>query len=63
FSVVFAAVMFFGQSEGDPISMATRIVLGICIMLGGSALAWISSWLVYGFGELIENTKKIADKK
>lgn len=26
-------------------------------------IAKVFAWLVYGFGELIENTKKIADKK
>ncbi len=30
------------------------VVPGVLVMVIGSILAWISSWLLYGFGELIE---------
>lgn len=31
------------------------------ILFFGPILAWVSSWLLYGFGELIDNVCKIAD--
>ena len=34
-------------------------VLGLMIILLGSLISWISSFAVYGFGQLIENTDKI----
>lgn len=35
-------------------------VVGLLVMIIGSLFAWISSWLLYGFGELIEKTCEIA---
>lgn len=32
---------------------------GICVMLAGIFIGWFSSILVYGFGELIDRTKRI----
>ena len=34
--------------------------IGIGILLVGSLMSWISSWFMYGFGELIEKTTEIA---
>lgn len=31
-------------------------------MIGGSLLSWLSSFVLYGFGELIENSAIIAGK-
>ncbi len=36
------------------------ILLGLLIMLIGPLFAWVSSWLLYGFGELIDKTCDIA---
>lgn len=33
-------------------------VLGLILMIGGSLSSWISSFLLYGFGQLIENSDK-----
>ena len=33
---------------------------GIGVLIGGSLISWISSWLLYGFGELIVKTTEIA---
>lgn len=38
------------------------IPLGISVMFIGSLASWISSFLLYGFGELIEKTCIIADR-
>ena len=35
------------------------IAVGLPIMLIGPVLAWISSWLLYGFGQLIDNSDKL----
>ena len=34
--------------------------VGIGILIVGSLMSWISSWFMYGFGELIEKTTEIA---
>jgi hypothetical protein len=36
--------------------------LGILLMVLGPVLAWISSWLMYGFGQLIENSDIIVSE-
>ena len=35
------------------------IFLGILVAVIGSLVSWISTWVMYGFGELIETAKKI----
>ena len=39
-----------------------QILIGIIVMVVGSLMAWISSFLLYGFGELIEKTCIIAER-
>lgn len=34
-------------------------LLGLMIMIVGSLLSWVSSFTLYGFGQLIENTDKL----
>ena len=36
--------------------------VGILIFIVGSLLSWIGSFFTYGFGELVENSAKIAEK-
>ncbi len=36
------------------------ILIGLLVMLLGPIVAWVSSWLLYGFGELIDNVCRIA---
>ena len=51
----------------DVSRLAAGIILGVLTMVVGSLLSWISSFLLYGFGELIENStiikEKFADKE
>ena len=35
-------------------------LIGLLVMAVGATAAWISSWFLYGFGELIEKTCEIA---
>lgn len=37
--------------------------LGLVIAVSGSIVAWISSFVLYGFGELVENSAIIAQKQ
>ena len=36
-----------------------NILTGVLVMAMGPIAAWASSWVLYGFGELIENTAKL----
>ncbi len=35
---------------------------GLCIMVGGSLAAWVFSWFLYGFGELVDKVCDIKKK-
>lgn len=37
------------------------VIVGFLIAILGSLLSWFSSWVLYGFGVLIEKTTTIAD--
>ena len=50
---VFAVIMFFGDMGG---------VVFLLIVVGGTILSWLSSLLMYGFGELIEKVSALAYK-
>ena len=36
------------------------ILMGLLIMILGPVVAWVSSWMLYGFGELVDKTCEIA---
>lgn len=38
------------------------ILPGILIIIIGALGSWISSWVMYGFGQIIENTDKLANR-
>ena len=48
------------QGSGASYGGEALVTTGLEIFIGGSLGAWISSWFLYGFGVLIENTEKIA---
>ncbi len=37
------------------------ILVGFIVMVVGSLVAWISSWILYGYGELIEKASETAE--
>ena len=43
------------------IIVTTESAIGVVILIGGPIFSWVSSMILYGFGELIEKTCKIAD--
>ncbi len=45
------------------VSMEGMALIGFLIMTVGSLLSWLSSLVLYGFGELVENSSIIANKK
>lgn len=46
-----------GVMEGEP----GLIVAGIIVAVVGALVSWISSFMVYGFGQLIDNSDMIKD--
>lgn len=49
---------FYGShSYVDP----TMIFMGLAIMIGGSLTSWIGSFVVYGFGELVDSATTIKE--
>ena len=63
----FAKVSFIVAAIAEVITgialMATDVDLilyGLLILIVGPIIAWVSSWLLYGFGQLIENSDIIA---
>ena len=40
----------------------SSLLLGLVIIIGGSILSWISVFMTYGFGQLIENSDIIAEQ-
>ena len=58
---VLEAILFF---IGGIILMAINndlFLVGILMMIIGPLLAWVSSFILYGFGELIDKTSEIAN--
>ena len=53
---------FDGYGERITISSGGSIVAGILVIVFGSLFSWIGSFFMYGFGELVENSKKVADR-
>ena len=44
------------------ISMDEQLIFpGLLIMIGGSLLSWLSSFILYGFGQLVENSDKTVE--
>ena len=58
--VLFIVVTILSVISGIAIMTDEDFILsGVLTIIFGPALALVSSWLIYGFGELIEKTSKI----
>lgn len=42
--------------------LANENGFGLILLLGGPIVAWVSSWLLYAFGELVEDIHAMRDK-
>ena len=51
--VVFAVLAILSFLSGV-LSLRANFLLGLFWMIGGPFLAWVSSWITYGFGEIVE---------
>ena len=47
---------------GCVISVSGAAVIGVAVIVGGIFCAWLGAHLLYGFGQLIENTDKLAGR-
>lgn len=60
-SVVVAIALFAASSNAyRSEEQTTMIIAGIIVLIGGNLASWIGSFKLYGYGELIEQTTKIA---
>ena len=39
------------------------VIIGLAVMVLGSLLSWVGSFVLYGFGQLIENSDKLVSEK
>lgn len=42
---------------------SATVVYGIIVIVVGSLLSWIGSFVLYGFGELVDNSSKLVELK
>ena len=54
FAVIALAAM---RGSGDSIGLA--IIIGLVIVIVGIVFAWLSTFMLYGFGELIDTNQKM----
>ncbi|MBQ7089981.1 MAG: hypothetical protein IJN82_02580 [Clostridia bacterium] len=52
---IIGAIAIFSTDAVDEFA-----IVGILLLILGPLAAWVSSWLIYGFGELIEQCRKTA---
>ena len=60
-TVIRNSLNFNGTVITNSNSVAVNIVAGILVFLIGSVASWISTFVLYGFGELVSNSKKILE--
>ncbi len=57
-------VMFSsGKLNGQSFGYAASIPSGLAIMIIGSICSWLVNLTLYGFGELVENSSRIAESQ
>lgn len=58
-SGIFSIIAGIASAEN---STFITLAAGILTMVMGSLGAWIGSFITYGFGEIVDNVKRISDK-
>ena len=64
-SVVLGIVIISGANIGSGRHMYTdssTIIVGVITIVAGSILSWVGSFVLYGFGELVENSSELVDQ-
>ncbi|MCR5352679.1 MAG: hypothetical protein K6D98_00045, partial [Clostridiales bacterium] len=57
--VIFAFIMFINSFNNLRSTGEFYFIIGLIFLIVGPILAWVSSFLLYGFGELIETNCEI----
>ena len=60
-SVVYGFYVMFNDIENADVVLL-QILIGLGIMIVGSLSSWIGSFVLYGFGQLIENSDIIVEE-
>lgn len=58
-AAIITGVVFFFEAESDEI----YAVYGLLAVVFGPFVAWVSSWILYAFGQLVEDVHAIRDKE
>ncbi len=61
FSFAVAIVIFIIGGNSYP-NDGPFFLIGVIVAIIGPINSWVSSWLLYGYGQIIENTDKLAKK-
>lgn len=59
-SIIIAIVLFACAS--DSLSEELNVLLGFVVLLAGPFLSWLCTLVLYGFGELVDNSSILAAK-
>ena len=70
-SVIIGVTMIVGAIMGGPkpsygrftTTNSAMIVAGVLVIVFGSLLSWVGSFALYGFGELVDNSRKLVESK
>ena len=63
--VITGIALISDASKGDRYYRYTdggEVFAGILVMILGSVLSWVGSFVLYGFGELVENSAKLVSQ-
>ncbi|MCL2037073.1 MAG: zinc finger Ran-binding domain-containing protein [Oscillospiraceae bacterium] len=58
--IIISVIMGLNLNTAAPISSSGSSFISVAIIVVGSLASWIGSFLLYGFGELIEKTTEVA---
>ena len=61
--VILGVLLIMSARNGYGYTDTTTIVYGILVIVFGSILSWIGSFVLYGFGELVDNSSKLVELK
>ena len=59
--IIFSCIAGIGVSVGLGSNALVGALVGLLVAIIGSLLSWIGSFFMYGFGELVENSKIMAE--
>lgn len=65
-SVIIGIILILGARSGNGAygyPDGGAVVAGIFVIVLGSIMSWIGSFVLYGFGELVDNSSKLVERK